>query len=124
MDSPYGLNDSAETLAFRIIENAKNKWNARQVMTATWRHRGQPGVRELYTRARRDGYASPRDELIGFFRGPWCRFLWESITEVPIEYMWKEFEIDSLKECKIRIRSKTGDTQHCIQFIPRVEGED
>ena len=34
-----------------------------------------------------------RDELTAFFRGEWCEFLFSSITDMPVECMWKELGI-------------------------------
>lgn len=34
-----------------------------------------------------------RDKLATFFRGEWCEFLFSSITDMPVERMWKELGI-------------------------------
>jgi len=34
-----------------------------------------------------------RDELAAFFRSSWCEFLFTSITDMPVESMWKELGV-------------------------------
>ena len=39
-----------------------------------------------------------RDELAAFFRSSWCEFLFSSITDMPVENMWKELDIPEVAQ--------------------------
>lgn len=119
-------------LACRIIELAVNDWKVWRRFTP-YREQNRrykrkppdpPWVQELYGRALRYGYASPRDQLIAFFRGAWCRFLWDSTMPIPIEHMYKELNIDNVQICKIPIGLEGGRTVYRLHFKPKDCGED
>ena len=38
-----------------------------------------------------------RDKLTRFFRSEWCEFLFTSITDMPVECMWKELGVPVLE---------------------------
>lgn len=111
---------NCQLLAVNIIERARRDWETWRLFTRSRRYEHDPEwVCSLYASSFRRGWSSPRDELIGFFRGPWCRFLWESVTEVPIEHMYKELNIDKVQACQISIRVKGAGKKRCLYFKPQ-----